>query len=156
MRAQYMSPDENLAHKRAWGDMSTGGTRGIRGSVDYARKGAAVRAMLIEAAAQRWRVPVADKWYQAETVLAALPIVWDEGPSATVDSAQIGSLLKGGLDAKEAALGQKHGDVGAGLAGAAKVIARQCTPRRSSSTPRDAWAEPDIRVIHAQIWKHMA
>src|SRR4029077_717499 len=47
VRAEYVSPDENLANKRAWGDMSTGGSRGIRGSVDYVRKGgAAARAML--------------------------------------------------------------------------------------------------------------
>ena len=58
VRAEYVSPDANLASKRAWGDMSTGGSRGIRGSVDYVRKGgAAARAMLIEAAAQRWNVP---------------------------------------------------------------------------------------------------
>jgi len=242
VQAEYVAPDVNLAHKRAWGDMSTGGSRGIRGSVDYVRKGgAAARAMLLAAAAQQWNVPVAeckaansvithektgqqfsygeiaedaaklpvptevtlktpaqwtiigksvrrldtflklsgrqvfaidvqlpdmlnaaiaqcpvyggklqsfdadkikampgvrhvvpvddnavavvaDKWYQAKTALAALPIVWDEGAGATVDSAQIADLLKGGLDAKEAALGQKHGDVEAGLAGAAKVI----------------------------------
>ena len=61
VRAEYVSPEENLAHKRAWGDMSTGGSRGIRGSVDYVRKGgAAARAMLIEAAAQRWGVPAAE------------------------------------------------------------------------------------------------
>ena len=61
VRAEYVSPDENLAHKRAWGDMSTGGSRGIRGSVDYVRKGgAAARAMLIAAAAQRWSVPAAE------------------------------------------------------------------------------------------------
>ena len=48
VRAEYVSPDDNLANKRAWGDMSTGGSRGIRGSVDYVRKGgAAARAMLI-------------------------------------------------------------------------------------------------------------
>ena len=48
VRAEYVSPDANLANKRAWGDMSTGGSRGIRGSVDYVRKGgAAARAMLI-------------------------------------------------------------------------------------------------------------
>jgi isoquinoline 1-oxidoreductase beta subunit len=242
VQAEYVSPDENLAHKRAWGDMSTGGSRGIRGSVDYVRKGgAAARAMLITAASMLWDVPaaecttklgvvkheksgrtitygdiaadaaklpvptevtlktpeqwtiigkgvrrldtfqklsgkqvfaidvqlpdmlnaaiaqcpvyggtlksfdankiksmpgvrtivpvddnavavVADKWYQAKTALAALPIVWNEGAGATVDSAQIAELLKGGLDAKEAALGQKHGDVEAGIAGAAKVI----------------------------------
>ena len=52
VRAEYVSPEANLASKRAWGDMSTGGSRGIRGSVDYVRKGGAVaRAMLISAAA---------------------------------------------------------------------------------------------------------
>jgi isoquinoline 1-oxidoreductase beta subunit len=242
VRAEYVSPEANLARKRAWGDMSTGGSRGIRGSVDYVRKGgAAARAMLIEAAAQRWGVPagecsaansvithgpshrtlrygevaaaaaqlpvptevklktpaqwtligkgvkrldtveklsgkqifaidvqlpnmlnaaiaqcpvfggtvqsfdadkvkampgvrhvvpvgedavavVADKWYQAKTALAALPIVWNEGKGAAVDSAAIDALLKTGLDAKEAALGQRHGDVEAGLAGAAQRI----------------------------------
>ncbi len=242
VRAEYVSPDENLANKRAWGDMSTGGSRGIRGSVDYVRKGgAAARAMLIQAAAQRWNVPVAecdaarsvithtpssrtvrygevaadaaklpvpndvtlktpaqwtiigkgvrrldtvaklsgkqvfaidvqlpdmlnaaiaqcpvytgklvdfdadkiksmpgvrhvvavgdnavavvaDKWYQAKTALAALPITWNEGGDAKVDSAQIAALLQTGLDAKDAALGQKHGDVEAGLTSAAKVV----------------------------------
>ena len=29
---------------------------------------------------------VADKLFQAKTALAALPIVWDEGPNANVDS----------------------------------------------------------------------
>jgi isoquinoline 1-oxidoreductase beta subunit len=242
VRAEYVSPDENLASKRAWGDMSTGGSRGIRGSQDYVRKGgAAARAMLIGAAAWRWGVPttectaadsvithtttgrtlrygevatdaaklpvptevtlktpaqwkiigkavkrldtpdklsgkqlfaidvqlpdmlnaaiaqcpvyggtlksfdadkirtmpgvrhvvavgdnavavVADKWYQAKTALAALPVVWNDGANATVDSTQIDALLKTGLNAREAALGQKHGDVEAGLAGAAKVV----------------------------------
>ena len=240
--AEYVSPEENLARNRAWGDMSTGGSRGIRASVDYVRKGGAVaRAMLIAAAAKQWGVPagectaavsvvthtptgrklrygelaaaaaklappdtvtvktpsqwtiigkgvkrldtapkltgklvfaidvtlpdmlnaaiaqcpvfggslksfdadkirsmpgvrhvlqvddvsvavVADKFYQAKTALAALPIVWNEGPNAKVSSADIAALLHEGLDAKEAGLGQKHGDVEAGLAGAAKRI----------------------------------
>jgi isoquinoline 1-oxidoreductase beta subunit len=242
VRAEYVSPEENLANKRAWGDMSTGGSRGIRGSQDYVRKGgAAARAMLIAAAARRWNVSaaecnaaasvithtptrrtlrygevaadaaklpvpadvtlktpaqwtiigkgvrrldtvaklsgrqvfaidvqlpdmlnaaiaqcpvyggtligfdadrissmpgvrhvvavgdnavavVADKWYQAKTALAALPVAWNEGANAKVDSAQIAALLRTGLDAKEAALGQRHGDVEAGLASAAKVV----------------------------------
>jgi isoquinoline 1-oxidoreductase beta subunit len=58
--AEYVAPETNLANKRAWGDMSTGGSRGIRSSVDYVRKGgAAARAMLLQAAAARWNVPVA-------------------------------------------------------------------------------------------------
>jgi isoquinoline 1-oxidoreductase subunit beta len=57
--AEYVAPETNLAHKRAWGDMSTGGSRGIRASVDYVRKGgAAARVMLLQAAAARWNVPV--------------------------------------------------------------------------------------------------
>ncbi len=242
VRAEYVAPEVNHANKRAWGDMSTGGSRGIRASVEYVRKGgAAARAMLIEAAAQRWGVPpgectatisvithtpsgrtlrygevaaeaaklpvpanvtvktpaqwkligrgvkrldtkeklsgkltyaidvvlpdmlnasiaqcpvfggklksfdadkiktmpgvrhvvpvgdaavavVADKWYQANTALKALPIVWDEGANAAVDSKQIDLFLRAGLDAKDAALGQKKGDVEAGLKGAAKVV----------------------------------
>ena len=53
---------------------------------------------------------------------AALPIVWNEGAGARVDSTQIAEFLKTGLDAKEAALGQRHGDVEAALAGAAKRV----------------------------------
>src|SRR5262249_19380753 len=61
VRAEYVTPEDNLASKRAWGDMSTGGSRGIRGSVDYVRKGgAAARAMLLDAAAQRWNVPAGE------------------------------------------------------------------------------------------------
>ena len=242
VKAEYVAPEVNLANKRAWGDMSTGGSRGIRASVEYVRKGgAAGRAMLIQAAAAKWGVPatecstgmsvvthkptgrtlcygeiaaeaaklpvpddikvktpaewkligrgvkrldtvdklngkltyaidvqlpdmlnaaiaqspvfggklksfdaakiksmpgvrfvvpvddnavavVADKWYQAKTALAALPIVWDEGKNGNVDSAQIAAFLKEGLDAKEAALAQEHGDVTAALAGAAKKV----------------------------------
>ncbi len=242
VKAEYVAPELNLANKRAWGDMSTGGSRGIRASVDYVRKGGAVgRAMLISAAAKQWSVPesecsaamsvithtptgkrlrygeiaaeaakltppadvkvktpaqwtlighgvkrldtpdklsgklvfaidvklpnmlnaaiaqcpvfggkltsfdatkvsampgvhqvlkvddstvavVADKWFQAKTALAALPIVWDEGPNAGVDSKQIDALLKTGLDAKEAALGQKQGDIDAALASATKKV----------------------------------
>ena len=240
VKAEYVAPEVNHANKRAWGDMSTGGSRGIRASVDYVRKGGATaRAMLIQAAAAKWGVPaaectaslsivahtstgrrlrygelaaeaaklpapadvkvkapaewkligrgvkrldtadklsgklvyaidvqlpgmlnaavaqcpvfggklksfdaakiaglkgvrkvvqiddstiavVADKWYQAKTALAALPVVWDEGPNATVNSAQIDALLKTGLDAKEASLGQKQGDFAAAYTAAPK------------------------------------
>lgn len=273
VKAEYVAPEVNLAHKRAWGDMSTGGSRGIRASVDYVRKGGAVgRAMLIEAAAQRWGVPdgecstamsvvthkptgrrlrygeiaaeaaklapptdvkvktpaewtligrgvkrldtvdklsgktvfaidvqlpnmlsaaiaqcpvfggklqsfdaskisamkgvrkvvrvddstvavVADKWYLAKTALAALPIVWDEGPNASVDSKQIDTLLKTGLDAKEAALGQRHGDIDAALSGAAmKVEAVYGTQFQNHATlePMNCTAKWDNGKI--EIW----
>jgi isoquinoline 1-oxidoreductase beta subunit len=57
VQAEYVTPEANYASKRAWGDMSTGGSRGIRGSVDYVRQGgAAARMMLVQAAAAQWGV----------------------------------------------------------------------------------------------------
>ncbi len=255
LRAEYISPDENLARQHAWGDMSTGGSRGLRGSVDYVRQGgAAARSMLVQAAAARWSVPaaecqaensrvlhgrsgrslgygtlaadaaalpvpesvtlkspaqwkligkavarldtppklegslvyasdvrlpgmlnaaiaqcpvfggklvsfdaaalsampgvrhvvavddnsvavVADTWWQARTALDRLPIVWDEGANATVSSADIDAWLREGLTAAQAALGQRQGDVAAGLAGAAtRIEAVYSTPFLSHAT----------------------
>jgi isoquinoline 1-oxidoreductase beta subunit len=58
---EYPTPGQNLARQRVWGDFSTGGSRGIRGSQDYVRKGgAAARMVLIQAAAEQWKVPVAE------------------------------------------------------------------------------------------------
>jgi isoquinoline 1-oxidoreductase beta subunit len=52
---------QNLKRKRAWGEMGTGGSRGIRTSHDYVRRGGAVaRIMLMQAAANEWQVPVAE------------------------------------------------------------------------------------------------
>src|SRR5262249_32132325 len=52
---------QNVARKRAWGDFSTGGSRGIRESHEYVRKGgAAARMMLVQAAANEWKVPAAE------------------------------------------------------------------------------------------------
>ena len=273
VRAEYISPEANLAAKRAWGDMSTGGSRGIRASVEYVRKGgAAAKAMLITAAAAQWGVPVgecsasesvithkpsgrtvrygqvagpaaklavpadvtvkapsewkivgkgvkrldtveklsgklvyaidvqlpgmlnasiaqspvfggkrvsvdaakvrgmpgvrhvlkvddgavavvADKWWQAQTALKALPIVWDEGANGNVSSASIAEHLKGGLDAKEAFVGLKQGDAVAALAGAAKrVEAVYGTPFLNHATlePMTCTAKWDGTTI--EVW----
>jgi isoquinoline 1-oxidoreductase beta subunit len=57
----YPTPGQNLARDRIWGSFSTGGSWGIRGSQEYVRKGGAVaRHMLIEAASNQWKVPVAE------------------------------------------------------------------------------------------------
>ena len=56
-----ITPGQNLARKRAWGEMGTGGSRGIRTSQDYVRRGgAAARMMLLQAAADQWKVPVGE------------------------------------------------------------------------------------------------
>jgi isoquinoline 1-oxidoreductase beta subunit len=58
---EYPTPGQNLARNRVWGNFSTGGSRGIRESQDYVRKGgAAARMMLVQAAAQGWGVPAAE------------------------------------------------------------------------------------------------
>ncbi len=239
---EYPTPGESVARKRAWGEFSTGGSRGIRQSHDYVRKGgAAARMMLVKAAADEWKVPVsectaensvithgpsgrkttygrvaevaarleqpkdvplkdpktwkvigkpvkrldtaskvngtmiygsdlklpgmlnaaikdcpvfggkvksfdaakvngmkgvrkvvrigdsavaviADTWWQAKSALDALPIVWDEGENAKVSSADIAAMLKAGLDAEQAFVGNQAGDAKGALAGAAKKV----------------------------------
>jgi isoquinoline 1-oxidoreductase beta subunit len=55
------TPGQNLARKRAWGDYATVGSRAIRTSHEYVRKGgAAARQMLIEAAANEWKVAASE------------------------------------------------------------------------------------------------
>ena len=57
----FVTPGQNLARKRIWGDMATGGSRGVRGSQDYVRRGgAAARMMLLQAAADEWKVPAGE------------------------------------------------------------------------------------------------
>ena len=58
---EYPTPAQNLARNRVWGNFGTGGSQGIRQSNDYVRRGgAAARMMLVQAAADDWKVPVAE------------------------------------------------------------------------------------------------
>ena len=239
---EYPTPGQNLARNRVWGNFSTGGSRGIRESHDYVRKGGAVaRTMLVQAAADEWKVPatectaaasvithgpsgrktrygqvaaaaakltppadvklkdpkdwkligkpvkrldtvdkltgtqvygmdlklpgllnaairdcpvfggklksfdaaaiakrpgvkkvvrvgdsavavVADTWWHAKTALGALPVEWDEGPNAKLSSADFAAVMKAGLDANDAVVGNSVGDAKAALASAARRI----------------------------------
>jgi isoquinoline 1-oxidoreductase subunit beta len=252
---EYPTPGQNLARKRVWGNFSTGGSRGIRESQDYVRKGGAIaRTMLVQAAANAWQVPaaectvdkgvishagtkrrtsygkvaaaaakltpptdiqlkdpkdwklvgkrlarldtvdkttgkqvygmdlklpgmlnaaikdcpvfggkiksfdesvalkrpgvktvvrvsdsavavVADTWWRARTALDAMPIEWDLGPHAKVSSADFAQVLKAGLDADNAVVGNSNGDARAALAGAArKVEAVYAYPHQNHAT----------------------
>jgi isoquinoline 1-oxidoreductase subunit beta len=239
---EYPTPGENLARKRVWGDFGTGGSRGIRTSQDYVRKGgAAARIMLVQAAADAWKVPasectvtkgtithkasnrtttygkvadaaakieppkeialkdpktwtiagqplkrldtvdkvtgkmmygadvklpgmlsaaikdcpvfgnklvsfddskikgmkgvkhvlkvgetavavVADTWWQAKVALDALPVVWSESANNKVSSASIAAILKEGLDAEQAFVGNEAGNAKEAIAKAAKKV----------------------------------
>ena len=58
---EYPTPGQNLARNRVWKDFHTGGSRGIRESHDYVRRGgAAARMMLVQAAAEEWNVPASE------------------------------------------------------------------------------------------------
>lgn len=58
VRVEYASANEQVKRKRVWGDMAAVGSRTIRFSQEYLRKGGATaREMLIAAAARQWEVP---------------------------------------------------------------------------------------------------
>jgi isoquinoline 1-oxidoreductase beta subunit len=270
---EYPTPGQNLARNRAWGNFSTGGSRGIRESHDYVRKGgAAARIMLVQAAAEQWKVPVsecvaansiithkptnrtisygkvanaaakltppadvalkdpkdwkvagkpvkrldtadkltgkqiygldlqlpgmlnaaikdcpvfggkvksfdaagamkkpgvkkvvqvgdsavavvADTWWRAKSALDAMTIEWDNGPNAGVSSASIAAVLKEGLDAKEAAAGNKVGDIETAMAGAArKVTATYSYPFQNHATMEPMNATAKYTPERCEVW----
>jgi isoquinoline 1-oxidoreductase beta subunit len=58
---EYPTPGESVKRNQVWGSFSTGGSRGIRTSHEYVRKGgAAARMVLIQAAANQWKVPASE------------------------------------------------------------------------------------------------
>jgi isoquinoline 1-oxidoreductase beta subunit len=61
VRAEHAPADANLYKNLALGSQGTGGSTAIANSYEQMRKaGAAARAMLVEAAAQSWRVPAGE------------------------------------------------------------------------------------------------
>ncbi len=58
---EFPTPGQNVARKRVWGDFFTAGSQGIRASNEFVRKGgAAARMMLVQAAANEWKVPASE------------------------------------------------------------------------------------------------
>ena len=270
-----ITPGRNLARKRIWRDMATGGSRGIRGSHDYVRQGgAAARMMLLQAAANQWNAPVgeltvangiiahaasgrttsygkvaaaaanlpapdpksiklknprdwkvagkpvkrldtadkvngakvfsidlklpdmlhaaikacpvfggklvsydeakiagrrgvrgavrvndstvavvADTWWRAKTALDALPIVWDEGSSASASSATIAAHLKDGLTSNDAFADTNDGDALKAIAGAAKKVeAVYSTPFLAHACMESMNCTVRITADRAEVW----
>jgi len=270
---EYPTPGQNLARKRVWGNFSTGGSRGIRDSHEYVRKGgAAARLMLVQAAAGEWKVPasectaangvithaasnrrttygkvaaaaakltppenpplkdpkdwklsgkriarldtvdkvngkqvygadltlpgmlnaaikdcpvfggkvksfdaakvrgmpgvkhvlpvgdravavVADTWWRAKKALDALPIEWDFGAHAGVQQAQVDAMLKEGLDAAQAVVGNSNGNAREALAGAArKVEAVYAYPHQNHATMEPMNATARWTPERCEVW----
>jgi isoquinoline 1-oxidoreductase beta subunit len=58
---EFPTPGQNVARNQVWGRMFTAGSRAIRESQEYVRKaGATARTMLVQAAANEWKVPAAE------------------------------------------------------------------------------------------------
>ena len=275
VRTEFPTPGESLARKRAWGEMGTGGSRGIRTSEDYVRRGAAAaRIMLLQAAAEQWKVPVeeltvsdgvithaaskrtttygkvaaaaakiappdpksitlkdpkqwqiagkplkrldtaqklngslkyaidvkepgmlnaaiaqcpvfggkvvsfdetkiksmpgvkravkvndstvavvADTWWHAKTALAALPVVWDEGPNASQSSATIAEKLQEGLTAQGVYAFRSEGDAPKAIAEAAKKVeAVYSTPFLAHATMEPMNCTAKVTADRAECW----
>jgi isoquinoline 1-oxidoreductase subunit beta len=58
---EYPTPGQSVARNRVWGNFLTAGSQGIRQSNEYVRKGGAgARMMLVQAAANEWKVPASE------------------------------------------------------------------------------------------------
>ncbi len=65
---------------------------------------------------------VADTYWNAKSALEKLPVDWDVGKLGDVQQDQITAMVKEGLDADEAYIGNKAGDAKAAIEGAAKKV----------------------------------
>lgn len=61
-------------------------------------------------------------WWNAQQALKALPIEWELGENAKVNSASIMEFLREGLNVKDAPVSRNEGDVEKAFASAAKII----------------------------------
>ena len=123
---EYPTPGQSVARKRPWGSYSTGGSRGIRELHEYVRKGGATaREMLIQAAANEWKVaPIrmqrVEQRHHAQAVRPHHDL-WQGGDGGGQARAAEGGEAQGseGLEDRrqvgEAARHRRQGDRQAGL-----------------------------------------
>src|SRR6267142_1868605 len=101
---EYPTPGESVARKRAWGEFSTGGSRGIRQSNEYVRKGgAAARMMLVQAAANEWKVPASECTASNSVITLKDPKTWKIAgkPLKRLDTAKkVNGTMIYGMDLK--------------------------------------------------------
>ena len=98
---------------------------------------------------------IADTWWQAKTGLDALKIDWDNGPNAGMSSASTAAMLREGLTAKEAFVGNQAGDADAAIASAARTIeAVYSVPHQHHVTmePMNATARWSTALDKVEVW----
>jgi isoquinoline 1-oxidoreductase beta subunit len=98
-------------------------------------------------------VVVADTYWNARTALAALPSEWEVGELGKVQTDTITALLKEGLDASEAYVGNKVGDAKAAIDGAAKkVTATYAFPYQAHVTMEPMNATARYTADKCEVW----
>jgi isoquinoline 1-oxidoreductase beta subunit len=96
---------------------------------------------------------VADTWWQARTALDALPVSWDEGPNAMLNSASIAQSLDEGLDADDAAVGNQAGDAKSALGRAAQTVeATYSYPYQNHATMEPMNATARWTEDRCEVW----
>ena len=98
-------------------------------------------------------VVVADTYWNARTALAAVTTEWDVGKLGEVQTDTITAMLKDGLDAKEAFVGNKVGDAHAAIEGAVKkVTATYAFPYQYHATMEPMNATARVTADKCEVW----
>lgn len=96
---------------------------------------------------------IAESWWQAKTALDALPVEWDETPSAGLSTDTMRATFRAGLDAGDLAVGHGIGDVDAALAAAARRIEAEFeVPHLAHATMEPQTCTALIRDGRADVW----
>lgn len=96
---------------------------------------------------------VADTWWRAKSALDLLPVVWDNGPNEKVSSESIAAILKAGLDAPQAVVGNENGDARAAIASSArKIEAVYSYPYQNHATMETMNATAKWTPTRCEVW----
>ena len=96
---------------------------------------------------------VADTSWQAKTALDKLSIVWDEGQHGKVSSADIDAMMKEGLTAEQAFVGNQNGDAKAAIAAVAKKVeAGYAYPFQNHATMEAMNATARYTPERCEVW----
>jgi isoquinoline 1-oxidoreductase beta subunit len=94
---------------------------------------------------------VADSTWRAKSALAALPIVWDAGPAASLDSAAIAEMLKAAIGRAKRIAGV--GDFDAAFAEAARTISADYSlPYLAHATMEPMNCTAEVRADGVEVW----
>jgi isoquinoline 1-oxidoreductase beta subunit len=96
---------------------------------------------------------VADTFWHAQKAADALTITWDDGNNGSVSSNSIADFVRGGLDARDAGVGRKTGNVTDALAGAARRIeAEYAVPFLAHATMEPQNCTVHVAPDRVEVW----